>query len=189
MAMRAALSLLLASGLAVAQAPVPIAPPQPATPAATRDPLRPTGPVTVTADRAEWQESGLTRYTGNVTLTSDTLTLSGQSLELRQFEDGRYEARIAGAPARLTHPAPVSAREAQPPISAAARNLHYDSASGLVDVIGDARMARGGDEITGEKIRYNVRQRRIEASGGNGSQVRIIIQPPAGGGSPNRKKP
>jgi lipopolysaccharide export system protein LptA len=170
-----------AAAQAPAAAPVPVAEPAPsaAAAAAATDPLRPTGPVTVSADRAEWQEGGLMRYSGNVMLTSETLQLSGQSLELRQLDSGRYQAKVTGTPARMSHAAANAQGQPQPAITATARTLNYDSEIGVVEVMGEARMARGGDEITGEHIRYNVPQRRIEAAGGNGSQVRIVIQPPA----------
>lgn len=145
-----------------------------------KDPLRPTGPVTITADRAEWQDGGVMLYTGHVLLESDTLKLAGSRLELRQAEDGQYEARITGEPAQLTHPASVDQNsQPLPPVTAEARQLSYDSRSSIVHVSGGARMARGGDEITGEDIRYNVSERRIQAEGGRGGQVRIVIQPPA----------
>ena len=72
---------------------------QDAAPSRAVDALRPSGPVTVTADQAEWQDGGLMRYSGNVALVSDTLQLAGELLELRQFPDGQYEASIRGTPA------------------------------------------------------------------------------------------
>lgn len=175
------LSLLLLSGAAFAQGERA---------AKATDPLRPTGPVTVTADRAEWQDGGVMRYSGKVSLESETLRLSGDSLELRQAADGQYEASIRGAPARLGHAAGADRNgQALPPVSAEAKSLSYDSRIGVVNLAGGARMVRGGDEISGEDIRYNVIERRIQAQGGNGGQVKIIIQapPPATGDVP--KKP
>lgn len=147
------------------------------------DSLRPTGPVTVTADRAEWEQNGAMIYSGNVALNSDTLKLKGDRLELRQHPGGQFEARVSGNPARLDHPGLKDRKGVVgPPVSAEARTLNYDSRSGVVDVLGNARLLRGQDEINGESIRYDVIARRIRAAGGAGGQVKIVIQPPPAAG-------
>lgn len=139
------------------------------------DALRPTGPVTVTADRAEFQQGGKMLYSGNVVLSSDTLKLSGNEVELTQLADGQYTARILGELAKLDHAATTDNHgKPFPAVTAQAQTITYDSHSGLVNVAGKARMTRGTDEINGDAIRYNVIERRIEAAGG----VRIVLQPP-----------
>ncbi|MGH8461334.1 MAG: LptA/OstA family protein [Stenotrophobium sp.] len=145
----------------------------------SRDALRPTGPVTVTADHAEWQNGGDMVYTGNVQLSSDTLQLRGARLELSQFPDGQYLAKLSGAPARMDHAGGVDDKgQPLPPVSAQGANLTYDTRSDIVDIVGKAVLTRGKDEIDGSSIHYNVAQRRIQASSDNGSQVKIVIQPP-----------
>lgn len=142
--------------------------------------LRPTGPVTVTADRGEWVDGGPMRYSGHVALRSDTLSLDGDTLELRQLGDGRFEARIHGAPARLDHAGVPDTRGASAvPVKAEAKQLFYDSRSGIVELTGSANLLRGSDEVHGESIRYDVGARRVQAEGGSGGQVRIVIQPPS----------
>jgi lipopolysaccharide export system protein LptA len=141
---------------------------------------RPNGPVTVTADRAEWQQAGAMRYAGHVMLAVDTLVMHGQNLELKQFEDGQYEAHLTGEPARLTD----AGGEGAPPIAAEARKLDYDARTGMVDLTGGALLSRGSDRLTGENIRYDVNARRVQAAGGDSGQVRIVIQPP-----PDKNKP
>jgi lipopolysaccharide export system protein LptA len=136
---------------------------------------RPTGEVTVTADRAEWQQAGVMKYTGNVTLSVDTLQLRGESLELKQFEAGSYEAHLTGEPARLSD----SGVDGAPPINAYAKRLHYDARTSLAELSGNAVLTRGMDRLTGENIRYDTAARRVQAAGGNSGQVRIVIQPPA----------
>lgn len=182
--MRLAPSFLPGLLLAVL-APVALA--QPAGTASA--PLMPTGPVTISADRAEWQQGGAMLYSGNVSLVSDTLKLSGDRLELQQFTGGQYLAQVSGAPARLSHAAaPGADGKATPPVSAESAKLSYDSRTGVVDIVGGARLSRGADEITGNEIRYNALERRIQAAGGSGGQVKIVIQPPAEGDAPRKKK-
>lgn len=161
--------MLLASGLAGAQGGGK----------SGNDSLRPSGPVTITADRAEWEQDGAMVYSGNVLLTSDTLKLVGDRLELRQFAGGEIEARIIGNPARMDHPGLIEKNgETGPPVSAQAKTLTYDSRSSMVDLTGSGRLTRGQDAIDGEDIRYDVAARRIRAIGGESGQVKIVIQPP-----------
>lgn len=139
--------------------------------------LRPTAPVKINADRAEWQKGGAMVYTGNVRMESGDLKLAGARLELRQFEDGQFEAQIDGEPAALDH-AGLPTDAAKSPVSAQARQLKFNSRSDIVEVLGNALLTRGTDQIRGETIRYDVVQRRIQAAGGEGGQVQIVIQPP-----------
>lgn len=173
-ARKALLAALLAAGPALAQGPPPD--PAPAGDALAQS-LRPSGPVTVTADRAEWEKGGAMLYAGNVSMVSDTLSMRGERLELRQKKAGEYEAILRGSPARLDHAGQPGNAEA-PPVAAQARTLIYDTGTSMVQLSGAARLVRGTDEITGETIRYDVAARRIRAAGGEGGQVRIVIQPP-----------
>ncbi|GEM_PF-6472329 len=167
----AALLLVLAMTPAVFAAP--------AKKASSTDALRPTGPVTITADRAEWSKVGVMIYIGNVSLVSDKLKMNGDRLELTQLPNSQYTAKITGTPAHLDHAGePNEKGEPTPNITADANTLVYDSRTSVVDVIDNARMTRGKDEVTGSNIRYNVAERRIQATGGDGGQVKIVIQPP-----------
>jgi lipopolysaccharide export system protein LptA len=136
--------------------------------------LKPTGPVTLTSDKAELVQGNSAVYTGNVVLSSDTLKLEGDRVELKQYAGGQYEAKITGGPAKMNH---VGNGPENPPVSAHARTLNYDSRSGVLDLISEAFVMRGNDEITGDTIKYDVNERRIQASGGSGGQVKIILQP------------
>lgn len=147
----------------------------------SKESLRPTGPVKITADRAEWQKGGSMVYTGNVRLESGDLKLSGDRLTLTQFEDGQFEAKVDGKPAMLDHAGLELAggRDGErPPVSARASQLTYDSRDEIVEIAGQALLTRGTDRITGENIRYDVAQRRIEAKAAEGGQVQIELQPP-----------
>lgn len=135
--------------------------------------LKPSGAVTVTAKTAELVQGNSAIYTGNVVLTSSTLKLDGDRVELKQYPGGQYEARITGGPAHMNH---AGAGADNPSVAAHAKTLNYDTRNGVLDLIGDAYILRGSDEITGDTIRYNVNERRIQAGGGDG-QVKIIIQP------------
>src|SRR3546814_3882772 len=67
--------------------------------------LRPSGPVTVKADRAEWVQNNQMKYSGNVSMSSDTLVVHGDSMEVHQAPDGQFEAWVHGKPATIDHAA------------------------------------------------------------------------------------
>lgn len=140
------------------------------------DSLRPTQPVKINADRAEWEKGGAMVYTGNVHLESGDLKLGGERLQLKQYGNGEFEAHIDGSPATLDHAGlATGSDDTRQAVSAKAKQLNYDSRNETVEIEGEALLTRGTDEIRGEKVRYDVAHRRIEAAGG----VQIVIQPPA----------
>lgn len=141
--------------------------------------LRPTGPVTISADRAEWEKGGAMVYTGKVQLESGELKLTGDRLQLRQLGDGQFEAKVSGDQAALDHKG-ILDRDGKvgPPVHAQANLMTYDSRAEQVELSGGALLRRGTDKINGENIRYDVARRRIEAGGGPKGQVRIEMQPP-----------
>ncbi|MGQ0700066.1 MAG: lipopolysaccharide transport periplasmic protein LptA [Panacagrimonas sp.] len=140
---------------------------------------RPTGPITIEADHADWSKGGAMVYVGNVRLLSGDLKLAGSRMEFRQASDGQFEARIDGGPATLNHAGlPTEDGKPGPPVSARGETMTYDSRAATVEIDGAATLARGTDEIKGGNIRYDVTNRRIQANGGEGGQVRIVIQPP-----------
>lgn len=174
------LLLLLGCGIAAAQSEPGSAPAAAESTPAVPAGLSPSGPVTVTADRGEWVQGGPMRYTGNVALRSEALSLDGDTLELKQLGDGRYEARISGNPAQLRQAgtAATATSKAVAAVTAEANELFYDSQAGIVQLTGNAQLLRNGDEIRSDTIRYDVNARRVQAEGGSNGQVRIIIQPP-----------
>tara|TARA_R110000787_G_scaffold42983_26_gene105415 strand:+ start:477 stop:1064 length:588 start_codon:yes stop_codon:yes gene_type:complete len=146
----------------------------------TRDAFRPTGPVKINADQAEWEKGGAMVYSGDVRMESGELKLTGRKLQLQQQTDGQFEARVYGGPATLDHAGVEGgSEETRQPVSARASELIYRSSSDTVELVGDAKLTRGTDVIQGEKVRYDVARRRIQAAG----KVEIVIQPPKPGTS------
>ncbi len=134
--------------------------------------LKPSGPVTINANKAELVQGNSAVYVGNVTLDSDTLKMDGDRLELKRAADGQYTAKITGAPAHMSH---AGNGPDNPPVTARAKTMTYDSRSGVIDLAGDALMTRGDDKTTAETIRYHVLEQRYEASGGGDGNGRVTI--------------
>jgi len=147
--------------------------------------LKPSGPVTINANKAELVQGNSAVYVGNVTLDSDTLKMDGDRLELKRAADGQYTAKITGAPAHMSH---AGNGPDNPPVTARAKVMTYDSRSGVIDLAGEALLTRGNDKTTAETIRYHVLEQRYEASGGGDGTGRVTIvipqvnapAPPAG---------
>jgi lipopolysaccharide export system protein LptA len=135
---------------------------------------KPSGEITVTADHVEWQPSAM-HYTGNITLKVDTMEMRGSDLELKLMEGRLQHAHLTGEPAQMID----NAAEGQQPISAQAKRVDYDPGTSIVELAGAAQLMRGSDRLSGELIRYDVAARRVQAAGTSGSQVKIVIQPPA----------
>lgn len=160
-----------------------------ATPQAPKAPkvTRPSGPITITAKSGEWQD-GMMIYTGEVAMTSKTLELRGARLELRQPGGSKapYEIILTGEPATMKH-LPESPRDQ--PVQAQAAKITYLSSSQDVELAGKAQLARGKDEINGDKVRYNVPARRVQATGGDAGQVRIVLDVPEEGATSTEPAP
>ena len=107
--------------------------------------LRPNGPLTISANHAELTQGNTAVYTGNVTLDSDTLKMDGDRVELKRAADGQYTAKVTGAPAHMSH---AGNGPDNPPMTARAKTMTYDSREGVVDLVGDALMTRGDDTTT-----------------------------------------
>ena len=134
------------------------------------------GPVTITAKTGEWQD-GVMIYTGDVVMISKTLELRGARMELRQAggKKAPFEITLTGSPATMKH---LGATAQDPEVNGRGSKLVYRSATQTIDLSGQAHLERGKDELNGEQVRYDVAARRVQASGGDMGQVRIVIDVP-----------
>ena len=137
--------------------------------------LKPTGPVTLTSDKAELVQGNSAVYTGNVVLSSTTrLKLEGDRVELKQYAGGQYEAKITGGPAKMNH---VGNGPENPPVSAHARTLNYDSRSGVLDLISEAFVMRATTRSPATPSSTTSTSGASRPPAAAGGQVKIILQP------------
>ncbi len=139
-------------------------------------PQRISGPITITAKNGEWQD-GRMIYTGDVVMISKTLELRGAKLELEQSggKKSPYVITVTGSPATLKH---RGQKANDPVVDGRSTKMVYRSATQNIQLTGDAHLEREKDELNGEDIRYDVANRRVQASGGEKGQVRIVIDVP-----------
>ncbi len=137
---------------------------------------RVSGPITITAKNGEWQD-GVMIYTGDVVMLSRTLELRGARLELQQSggKKNPYVITVTGGPATLKH---LGNTAQDPAVNGRAKTMIYRSATQNIQLTGDAHLEREKDELNGDDIRYDVANRRVQASGGEKGQVRIVIDVP-----------
>lgn len=66
-------------------------------------------------------------------------------------------------------------------VSGRAQQMQYDAPGGRVTLLNDAWLGQSGNEISGNRITYLFREKRVEAASDEGGQqrVRITINPPA----------
>lgn len=139
-------------------------------------PTRINGPITITAKTGEWQD-GRMIYTGDVVMLSKTLELRGARLEMRQ-SGGRkspYEIVITGSPATMKHQGETAQ---DPVVTGRSSKMVYRSQTQNIELTGQAHLERDKDELNGETVQYDVGARRVQASGGDKGQVRIVIDVP-----------
>lgn len=132
-------------------------------------------PLEISADQADIARSGEMRYSGNVVFDSATLEARGEDLRLSRDANGQISVRLTGNPAELQH---RPDNEGAQPMDAQAERIDFQRATGVIDMRGAVVMQRAGDRISGEQLRYDLVEQRINAEGGeSGGRVRITIDP------------
>lgn len=132
-------------------------------------------PINIEADSAELKED-YSVYTGNVRLTQGGMTINGDRLVVRKQGSGNFTLSLSGRPARIYQPPEAAGAE---PIQGRANRIEYGSGQEILELHGNAVINRGGEQIAGENIRYNVRARRtlVNNDGATGGRVKITLQP------------
>ena len=119
-------------------------------------------------------------FDGNVLLIQGTLMLRADRLEAKQNSDGLQNVIAKGSP--------VSFRQkregADEYIEGFSSQVEYDNVEGVLRLIGDARLRKGGDEIRGAQITYDAKTEFYKVIGQKGEpgasgRVRVIIRPKA----------
>lgn len=136
-------------------------------------------PIEIQADQVELDdETGIAVYEGNVRLDQGSLRVTAHRLTIhtRQQEVDRIvaEGQEQGEPARYRQ---IPERGASP-IEAHARSITYRAGSQQVELSGRAHLRQLEDTFAGDRITYDIRERRITASGASdGEPVTMTIQP------------
>jgi lipopolysaccharide export system protein LptA len=140
-------------------------------------------PVNVEADSVEIDDQKQEAvFVGNVVLTQGTLMLKADRIIVKQSGSGFQSGIATGKPAYFRQK-----REGSDDfIEGQAERLVYNGEAEKVELFSNAKLNRGGDEITGNYISYNAVTEFFEVKGGGSDagtpgsppgRVRAVIQP------------
>jgi len=117
-------------------------------------------------------------YEGNVILSQGTLMLRADRVQVTQTGGGLDKVVATGRPVAFRQK--VDGRDEF--IEGFASRIEYDSVNSQLELIGQARLRRNGDELRGEQISYNANTEFYKVVGQPGAKtpagrVRAVIRP------------
>jgi len=136
-------------------------------------------PVNLEADTVTLDDiNKVSVYQGNVILTQGTLQLRADRMQVTQNAAGLDKISATGRPVAFRQK--VDGRDEF--IDGFADRIEFDSVNGQLELIGQARLRRGSDELRGAQISYNSNTEFYKVIGQPNAQtpsgrVRAIIRP------------
>jgi lipopolysaccharide export system protein LptA len=163
--------------------------PRPARPSSTAPAPRPDGaadgsnaPVTVDADQLEnIQKEGLVVFTGNVVATQNSSTQWADRMEVYLDDKGDRIVRTIS-----TGNVRIITRDCR---SGTAKRAEYYDAEQRVVLIGNARVWRDDNVVTGERITIFLAEDRSLVEGGQQERVKAVFYPKSQDEAAARPKP
>lgn len=139
-------------------------------------------PVNLEADTVTLDDiKKVSVYQGNVILSQGTLTLRADRVQVTQNANGIDKISASGRPAAFRQK--VDGREEF--IEGFSERIEFDSVNSQLELIGQAQLRRGGDELRGAQISYNSNTEFYKVVGQPDAKtpsgrVRAVIRPKAG---------
>ncbi len=136
-------------------------------------------PVNLEADTVTLDDIRKTSvYQGNVILSQGTLMLRADHVQVTQNAEGLDKVSATGRPVAFRQK--LDGREEF--IEGFADRIEFDSVSSQLELIGQARLRRGTDELRGAQISYNANTEFYKVVGQPGARtpsgrVRAVIRP------------
>lgn len=127
-------------------------------------------PYEIQADSAYFdQQSGQGKYVGQVELKRGTEQVKADWMEL-ELGSNRQLTRVEaeGSPVFFTDGVETEGR---------ARHMTYDIKRKMVHLVGDAHVKQAGREFSGAEITYFFDDERVQAIGGEGTRVKLVLPP------------
>ena len=146
-------------------------------------------PVNLEADTVTLDDiQKISVYQGNVILSQGTLTLRADRIQVTQNANGIDKISASGRPAAFRQK--VDGREEF--IEGFSERIEFDSANSQLELIGQAQLKRGGDELRGAQISYNSNTEFYKVVGQPDAKtpsgrVRAVIRPKASTEQPASK--
>lgn len=136
-------------------------------------------PVNLEADTVTLDDiKKVSVYQGNVILSQGTLMLRADHVQVTQNAAGLDKITATGRPAAFRQK--LDGRDEH--IEGFSDRIEYDSTNSQLELIGQAQLRRGGDELRGAQISYNANTEFYKVTGQPNAQtpngrVRAVIRP------------
>ncbi len=136
-------------------------------------------PVNLEADTVTLDDiKKLSVYEGNVVLSQGTIMLRADRVQVTQNDGGLDRVIANGRPVAFRQK--LDGRDET--IEGFADRIEYNSGTGQLELIGQARLRRGADELRGAQISYNANTEFYKVVGQPNAQtpagrVRAVIRP------------
>ena len=132
-------------------------------------------PIRLLADKATYSErTGVTSYSGNVTITQGTLKLAADNITVNLSDGRSIQSAIAtGRPATMQQ---VVTKE-KGLAKGQANKIDYNAQNGIVTLTGNAKLTQNGASFAGNVIRYSLKAGDVEATAGGSQRVELIFPP------------
>lgn len=143
-------------------------------------------PVNLEADTVTLDDiKKVSVYEGNVILSQGTMMLRADRVQVSQNADGLDRVNASGRPVAFRQK--LDGRDEF--IEGYAERVEYNHVSGQLELIGEARLRRGDDELRGAQISYNANTEFYKVVGRPDAQtpagrVRAVIRPKPRSGQP-----
>ena len=131
-------------------------------------------PINIHADSAELdQNKNIAIYHGSVKMEQGTMTVTGDKMTI-ELEDQQV-VRIIAEGERAHYQQQIKPDESM--VLADAKKITYFTAEERVELIGNAHLTQDNNEFTGELIKYNTNEGKVDASSNGQGSVQMILQP------------
>lgn len=142
-------------------------------------------PISVLANSAEFTpDQGIAIYTGNVEIEQGSLKVDAHKVTVYRKADGEIDKIIAEGKDNQVH-LQQQPKPEDPVVHAYAMSIVYQAALQEVELTRQAELENGKDQFSGERIRYHLQTKRIQAWGQDNNKdapsddgrVKIILFP------------
>jgi lipopolysaccharide transport protein LptA len=115
-------------------------------------------------------------FRGNVVIENQGTRVFCEEADLQFLGHELRSARLRGAPARFEQQRPDAQRT-----EGRAGTIDYDVSAATIRLSQDAWLSDGANELSGERISYDLRREYVTADADGDGQVRMRINPPGRG--------
>ena len=137
-------------------------------------------PIRLLADKATYSErTGVTTYSGNVTIEQGTLKISADNITLNLDNKRSIKSAVAtGRPATMQQIVTQEKGLAK----GQANKIDYNAVTGIITLTGNAKLTQAGASFSGNTIRYSLKLGDVEANAGSARRVELVFPPSTGDG-------